>query len=243
MNFKEFFEKLKLDPLKRTKLITLTTMLYNFFWAIGKILFGVFKNAYVYILSGGYTILIGFSKRIFLKSHNRKDINKETKSIIMAVLLMFSGLAFALFMGRLFFWPYEHTYGLIWSIGIAVGSFVELGIAIFNLFRVKKKNDILLLSLRSCSFISAVFAIVITQISILSATGTTGVSIYNAISGILAGLIAIGVGIIIIVKASKLKKLKTQNPQPKTQEEFEIEKEIDESLGIFTHDEKPPSDE
>ena len=192
----------------RTKLITFTTMIYNFIWSVGKVLFGIFMSAYIYILSGAYTFLLGFVKRIFLKNHKESEnINKETKSIIMGVLILIAGFAFSLYMGSLAFWPHEARYGLIWSIFLALCSFVEMGIAIFNLCRVKKKNDILLSSLRCCNFVSACFAIVITQVAILSATETFNVSKYNAITGTIAGLIAICIGTYIIIKACKQKQI------------------------------------
>lgn len=176
-------------------------MLYNFCWSIGKILFGIFKVAYIYCLSGIYTFIIGFVKKIFVSNHLKKDINYEAKSIIMGVLTLVSGLAFSIYMGRLYFWPQEHHYGLIWSIAIALCSFTEMGIAIFNLCRVRKKNDIMLFSLRCCNFVSAIFAIVITQISILS-TQSISASIYNATTGIVAGIVGIILGSLVIVKAA-----------------------------------------
>ncbi len=165
MSFKDKIKRFFKEPIRRTKFVTYITMVYNFFWACAKIAFGFFMRSYLYCVSGGYTLLIGFTKRIFIKSHNKTTANtsKETVSTLMGVLLLISGLAFGLYMGSLLIWPREYRYGLIWSIGIAACSFAELGVAIFNLSRVKKKNDILLSSLRCCNFISAIFAIVITQ--------------------------------------------------------------------------------
>lgn len=196
----KFFEK---GSVFRTKIITFVTMVYNFFWAVGKIAFGIFRRSFIYVLSGGYTILIGFSKRIFVKHHS-KDLNKETKSIIMGVLILIAGCAFAIYTGTFLVWHQLNQFGLVWSIFLALCSFVEMGIAIFNLSRVKKKNDIMLSALRCCNFVSALFAIVITQVAILSATDPKDMSAYNAITGIVAGVVAVGIGTYIIIKACKL---------------------------------------
>lgn len=227
---KNTIKTLKNDSTKRTKLITITTMFYNFVWAIGKILFGAMQATYLYLLSGCYTLLIGFVKKIFLSNHSKANINRKTKSFIMGILLLLAGLAYAIYMGRLFFMSDTSSYSLIWSIAIAVGSFGELGISIYNLCKVSKKNDILLFSLRCCSFVSAIFAIVITQAAILSATTVgTKASIYNAITGIVAGLIAIIVGCFVIIKADnsqKQNKIKLRNNQTQPNRNLKINENI-----------------
>lgn len=231
MDFKEFLQKLKLDPLRRTKVITFTTMVYNFFWAIGKILFGIFKMTYLYVFSGTYTLLLGFSKKIFITNHSKttESINKETKSIVIGVLILIAGVAFAIYTGLFFIFPKEFHYGMIWSIAIAACSFVELGIAIFNLFRARKKKDILLESLRCCNFVSALFAIVITQVAILSFTQTPNSAMYNAITGIIAGVLAIIVGTILIINACNRNKQKLKN-EDNLQENIKKSDEIVEIL-------------
>lgn len=94
MNIKQHIHSLK-DSDKRVKVITFITMLYNFFWAIGKILFGVFMRSYLYCISGAYTLLLGFSKKVFVSNHKTtKEINLETKSLIIGILLIISGIAF-----------------------------------------------------------------------------------------------------------------------------------------------------
>lgn len=238
MNLKEFLQKLKLDPLRRTKVITFTTMVYNFFWAIGKILFGIFKMTYLYVLSGAYTLLLGFSKKIFITNHSKttESINKETKSLVIGVLILIAGIAFAIYTGFFFIFPKEFQYGMIWSIAVAACSFVELGIAIFNLFRARRKKDILLESLRCCNFVSAMFAIVITQVAILSFTQTPNSAVYNASTGIVAGVLAVVVGTILIINACNKNKQKLENEDKmqknieKSDEIVEILSETDENL-------------
>ncbi len=222
MTIKNHIQTLK-DPDKRVKVITFFTMLYNFFWAIGKILFGVFMQTYIYCISGAYTLLLGFSKKIFVSNHNvDKEIDIETKSLIIGILLTISGIAFGIYMGGLYIWQHDYDYGLIWSIAIAACSFVELGIAIYNLLKVRKKDDILLFSLRCCNIASSLFAIVLTQVALLSATGTENTYMYNATTGIIASVLVICVGFIVIGKSAFLQKKKaSENIQQKTNKKLE----------------------
>lgn len=212
MGISKFYKTFKNDKETRTKWITYTTMTYNFVWSILKITFGIFMRSFLYCISGAYTLLMGFVKKIFLSNRNTvKNIKIETKSLIMGVLLTICGLAFGLYMGRLFFWPQEFHYGLIWSIAIAVCSFIELGLAIFNVRKARKKEDILLFSLRCCNLSASFFAIVLTQTALLSATATKDVSIYNAITGVIAGLLVVIIGVIVIYKSAILAKKNKTN--------------------------------
>lgn len=187
---------------KKIRTITFITMLYNFFWAILKIIFGIFMRTYLYSISGIYTLLIGFSKKTFIANHKTtKDINIETKSLIIGILLAISGLAFGVYMGLIYFWKINFEYTLIWSIAIAFCSFLELGIAIYNLIKVRKKDDILLFSLRCCNIGSSLFAIVMTQVALLSATKTENSYISNATFGIIASVLVVILGFIVIGKS------------------------------------------
>ncbi len=215
MNIKQHIHSLK-DSDKRVKVITFITMLYNFFWAIGKILFGVFMRSYLYCISGAYTLLLGFSKKVFVSNHKTtKEINLETKSLIIGILLIISGIAFGIYMGGLYIWQIDFQYNMIWSITIALCSFVELGISIHNLIKVRKKDDILLLSLRCCNIGSSLFAMVMTQVALLSATGTKNTYMYNATTGVIASILVICLGFFVIGKSAFMEKRKQTEGETK----------------------------
>lgn len=196
------------DPEKRIKFLTTTTMIYNFVWAVCKIVFGALMSAYLFCISGAYNILIGFAKKTFLSNRNR-SVDKNTKSLVIGILILISGFVYAFYTASFFIWPKESDYGLILSIAIATCSFVELGLAIYNIMKAKQKKDILLFSLRSCNLATAAYAMVLTQIALLSATGTENVSNFNAITGIIAGTVAIAIASAVIIKSQEHKGLKS----------------------------------
>lgn len=198
---RKLFETLK-NQESRIKLLTTTTMIYNFVWAVCKIVFGIWMSAYLFCISGAYNILIGFAKKTFLSNRN-KSTDTNTKCLIIGILILIAGLVYALYTASFLVWPKDGNYGLILSIAIATCSFVELGISIYNVLKARRKNDHMLFSLRSCSLATACFAIVLTQIALLSATNTKNVSVFNSSAGIIAGTVAIIIGIIVIIKSSK----------------------------------------
>lgn len=156
MNLKTFFLTYGKDKAKRVKLITLLTMIYNFVWAISKIIFGTFSMQYFFCLSGASTLMIAFIKRMFYTNYQHEDQKLVCKkSIVIGVLLAIIGVVYIVYMARLFFIEEQKSISLIASIAIATFSFGELGIAVYNLTKATRKKDILLSSLRSCHLVSA----------------------------------------------------------------------------------------
>lgn len=189
------------DSRKKTNLIL--SMVYGFVWSIGKILFGAFTGAYFFCVSGASSLLFAFVKKIYLKNfESEQESEKRSQSVAISVLIVVSGLLFTFYMARLFFIDEAQQYGLIWSIAIATASFVELGMSIYNIKKANKTNDVLLQSFRGCNLSASCYAIVLTQVALLSATETSA-NLYNAITGV--GCIAVIIGVICIVRASKTK--------------------------------------
>lgn len=204
MSLKEKFVQLKNDKQRRIKLFTLLGLLYNIVWSVGKILFGIFTRAFFFSISGIYTLFIGMIKSLFYRHYQKTDIKKEFKvSIAMGVLIIISALAFVLYMARLFFIDDDMDYGTIMSITIAAFSFSELGLSIYNFVKSVKTEDMMLTGLRSCNVASGFYAIVLTQVAILSACGS-GNPKGNALGGTVFGLCALAMGVALLVRVWKI---------------------------------------
>ena len=191
--------------LKQGKATMWASMVYAFAWSICKILFGVFSGAYFFCVSGASNLLFAFVKKLYLHNFEKDDkTEKQGKSVTISILMMISGVLFTIYMARLFFVDDIQQYGLIMSITIATASFVEFGLSIFYVVKASKTTDLLLQSFRGCNLISSCYAIVLTQTALLSATNTQA-NDYNAITGIMFGLISIGISIIYLINSCKKK--------------------------------------
>lgn len=203
MKMVDFYNKTK-KLIKDNNVILYMSIAYNFSWAIGKILLGVFLRLYFFCVSGASTLLFGFIKQMYLKNYANDDMEeRKGKSLTIAILLIASSSLFTFYMARLFFVDTTVEYGLIMSIAIATFSFTELGLSIYQFIKAKQSQDILNQSFRGCSLASSCYAIVLTQVALLSATKTSG-NTYNAITGIVAGVFSIMIAIYIIVKIHKI---------------------------------------
>lgn len=156
-------------------------------------------------------MLFGFIKKIYLKNINTDDFyNKKRKSIAISILLIISSCLFTFYMARLFFIPSNLNYGLTPSITIATFSFTELGLSLHNFIKSKKTNDLALQSLKCCNLASSCFAIVLTQVALLSTTQTSS-GFYNGLTGVVFGLFAILIGIYSLIKSKNSQNIANQN--------------------------------
>lgn len=193
------------DNVKDKKIMLIVSAIYNFVWAICKIVFGVLSAAYFFCISGASTLLFGFTKRIYLKNYKSENNDEKLgKSITISILLIISSLFFTFYMARLFFTKETQNYGLIMSITIAAFSFTELVLSLIEFFKAKKIKDILLQCFKGCSLASSCFAIVLTQVALLSAQGVSA-NFYNALTGILFGVFSIFIGIYLLYSCKKEK--------------------------------------
>lgn len=199
MKIVHFYKNTK-KKIKDSNIVLYVSVVYNFSWAIGKILFGVFARLYFFCVSGASTLLFGFIKRMYLKNYDNDDIEeRKGKSLAIAILLIASSSLFIFYMARLFFVDTTMEYGLIMSISIAAFSFTELGLSIYQFMKAKQSQDILNQSFRACSLASSCYAIALTQVALLSATKTSANS-FNAITGIVAGVFSILIAVYIMTK-------------------------------------------
>lgn len=188
MRIKEILQ----DQNKRHKLIVAIGLIYSYVWGITKIILGIFVLGFLYCLSGIDTLFIGISKHIYLKNLEKKS---RKASIIVSSFIVLIGLIYALYAIRLFFLEnIVKEYSTILAISIASFSFVELGIAIKNLFKKSMNTEPLVLSFRTLSFSVALFAIVNAQNAILMATSHPD-NFADGLFGVLAGLIAVIIGL------------------------------------------------
>ena len=204
MNFREKFIELKRQA-KQKNLVLLVSIIYSYVWSIFKIVFGVLTKGYFFSVSGASSLLLGFIKHVYLKNYKLDDNDEKIgKSLTIGILLIISSVLFTFYMARLFFIDEQASYGLIMSITIAAFSFFELGLSITEFVKSKKTSDVLLQSFRGCSLASSLFAIVLTQVALLSATGSTN-NFFNGLTGLGLGLFSVLIGIYLIMNCFKKK--------------------------------------
>jgi hypothetical protein len=191
-----------------TKYTARISMLGNFLVAAGKVALGIFTASVFFLISGIYSIGIGYAKSTYYAGLKKSDTSLKSEKpffIKIAITLFASGVVYIIYMMRLFFISASFDYGTIPSIGIAAISFLEIGMAIGGLLRAGKQRDLLLSGLRCINLSSGMTAIVFTQVALLSLGGTGAEnSIYNAIGGVVFGGLCVMLSVAMVVLYFKL---------------------------------------
>ncbi len=208
----------------KARLILKTSLIFNILLGVGKILFGVFFD-FFFCVSGIFNLFIFFSKKICYEELFINDSNNLKKNIKIAIYLFSAGLFYLLYMLRLIFKEESgRTYTFYIAIGIAFVSFFELGLALYGIIADKGQTRIYR-NLKIINFCSALTAIMLTQIAILSFTGTTNVNQTN-------GFIGMGIGIIIMILSLYIYFAPSISLKDRSHQEFLINSDINEEINI-----------
>lgn len=206
MNIKEYFNNILKSKTFRAKHFALFGMVFNFIWSMLKILLGIYFFSLYFLITGIYTLLLGLTKRTFaINQQNDNENVKFQKGIIIIIFVLIVSTLYTINMASLFVTHDQQKYHLIISIAIAAFAFTELTLGIINFVKANKSKDTLLVSYRASSLVSGMFAIVTTQIALLSATNP-GAYMYNALTGTIFGAFSIIIAAYVLVIINKNKK-------------------------------------
>ena len=137
---------------------------------------------------------------------------------IMFILLpiAFSGIIVLIYTTNMFF---EYAGLMIYA--VATYTFYRLILAIINIFKAKKQDDLYIQSIRNVNLASALISVVVLQVALFQAfSPESNLSVANALTGAGVSLIIFAFGIVMIVVANlKLKKLKTEKIDLANEEE------------------------
>lgn len=192
-----FIDKYRGLPYEEKMLYTTKlSMVLNFFLAIGKILFGLFFG-FVFCVAGTFNAFMFLAKlECFLGIKTNKR-TFENRNKLISIFLFIASIVYIFYMARLVFFDVKvYDYTMFLGIGIAFISFIELGVAIYGLFKVKKAGHYYR-NIKIINFCSALTAIVLTQIAILTFTGIQNVNVLNGLSGMGVGVITLLLSIFI----------------------------------------------
>lgn len=107
---------------------------------------------------------------------------------------------------------FEYAGLLIYA--VAAFTFYKLTLAIYNIFKARKHNDLYIQNIRNINLASALISIIMLQVAMFQAfSPTSNMGIANALTGAGVSVIILVLGIFMIVKENK--KLKAINKESK----------------------------
>ena len=205
----------------RSRVFTAVTMIYNFIWSACKIFIGIFTQAYFFCINGAGTLFTGIIKLVYIRScRTESGAHPRDKAQIMNILLIITGACYIVYMawyvaaGR----DREDVYSLITAIAIAAAATLETVIAVRNLIVALRSRNPVFTALRKTNAASAAFAVVLTQVALLSANGVAA-PVYNAAFGMAAGAFACILGAVGVANGMRRAGKRHENRDEKSREE------------------------
>ena len=172
------------------------------------------KTAWYFTITVYYIILAFMKGNVF---HSKRKYGTEIKEarayrfcgiMFIALTLAFSGVVVLIYKANHYF---EYAGLLIYA--AAAFTFYKLTLAIYNIFKARKHDDLYIQSIRNVNLASALISIIILQVAMFQAfSPESNLSFANALTAGGVSLIILVLGIFMIIKSNKkLKQLESAN--------------------------------
>jgi len=172
------------------------------------------KTAWYFTITVYYIVLAFMKGNVFYSKRKYGTEIKEAKALrfsgIMFVVMtiVFSGVIVLIYKANRYF---EYAGLLIYA--VAAFAFYKLSLAIYNIFKAKKHDDLYVQNVRNINLASALISIIMLQVAMFQAfSPESNLGFANALTGAGVSSIILLLGIFMIVKANKrLKQIKENN--------------------------------
>ena len=146
-----------------------------------------------------------YSKRKYGTELKQARALRFSGIMFVVMTLVFSGVIVLIYKANHYF---EYAGILIYA--VAAFTFHKLTLAILNIFKAKKQNDLYIENIRNINLASALISIIILQVAMFQAfSPENNLGFANALTGAGVSAIILVLGIFMIIKANK--KLKELN--------------------------------
>lgn len=184
---KKYFEK-------RVKLFALISLFINIVLCIAKFIASVIFNNYFLIAAALFNIFVFLAKGECLLGLTTNRRSFKFRNTLIFLFVLTAGIVYTIYSTRLIIYEDYNTYNFSMELGILIAlvSFIELGVAIFGLVRVKKYGH-LYRDIKIINFITALTALVLTEAAITSFVniGIQNTKQNNGIFGMIVGIFTI----------------------------------------------------
>lgn len=168
------------------------SMIFNGIMAIGKLILAVFLGVFFFVNAVVNILMMVSKAECYLGVKNPNKRSFRFRNNMIGFFLMASGIQYTFYMARLLLTDVTvMDYNMVLGIAIACVAFIEMGIAIKGLFNAVGKGHYYR-NIKLINLSSALTAIVLTEIAIMSFASETD-------SRMLDGFFGIGVGVLIII--------------------------------------------
>ena len=184
----------------RTIAYGIMSLLKNLFYFSFKLVVGIVFKTPLLIAVAIYNLLIGLVKANCSKGLlKNKDDMKDCKTYILSgAILLFSSLFYIVYTANLVGNPYGFKYNVPVAVLIAGFAIYSITISIIGLFKTKGRT-MLIKEYKFTNFAIALNNIVLTQMALLSLLSVPNMHFYNAVVGLLNGVVILLLGLYLVI--------------------------------------------
>lgn len=167
-----------------------------------KIILAIFSNSILLFIYSFYNISMSIAKRTSVREKQKYEYENF---YFCGIIVLISSISYVLYSDYIYFNGSNAEYHMYIAIGIATLAFYNITAAIIGLIRAKKRKDIKNQTIKLTNLASSFISMSLTQTAILSFTTKSDMSKYNAIGGIIFGMLSAIVGIYMIIYTIRMK--------------------------------------
>ena len=161
-----------------------------------KIVLAIISNSLLLFIYSFYNVSMSIAKRTSVRE---KQNHKYENFYFCGIIVVISSISYILYSDYIYFNGSNSKYNLYVSIGIATLAFYHITMAIIGLVNSKRRKNLQTKTINLTNLASAFISMSMTQTALLSSKVNEDMSKYNAIGGIVFGILALIVGIYMII--------------------------------------------
>ena len=161
-----------------------------------KIVLAIISNSLLLFIYSFYNVSMSIAKRTSVRE---KQNHKYENFYLCGIIVLISSISYILYSDYIYFNGSNSRYNLYVSIGIATFAFYHITMAIIGLVNARRRKNLQTKTINLTNLASAFISMSMTQTALLSSKVNEDMSKYNAIGGIVFGILALIVGIYMII--------------------------------------------
>ena len=161
-----------------------------------KIVLAIISKSLLLFIYSFYNVSMSIAKRTSVRE---KQNHKYENFYFCGIIVVISSISYILYSDYIYFNGSNSKYNLYVSIGIATLAFYHITMAIIGLVNSKRRKNLQTKTINLTNLASAFISMSMTQTALLSSKVNEDMSKYNAIGGIVFGILALIVGIYMII--------------------------------------------
>ena len=193
----------------RTLVFSIISFTLNLAYVVFMAVLGIMTGSAWYLAITAYYLVLSFVKGfVFYSKKKYKDEVHQAKTfkysagMLIFLTIAFSGIITLIYTSNMYF---EYAGLMIYA--VAAYTFLNLTVAIVNLFKARKQDDLYVQCMRNINLASALVSVVVLQVALFQAfSPENNTSFANGLTGGVISVLILILAIYMIIKANKILK-------------------------------------